>query len=274
MVTTSVLRTTRRWFLGVGLLPWVASAAVLAENPVLLQQRVAGLFAGRYASPSCQDEPNPTGQTPVAGDLRITPDGQIEVGPERMALFDPAGQLAFTLDLQARQLYLEVHTDERLARLASTDDSFRQAGVEIGRGAGQVRQGRRCGDLDLRGARIVAQPGAAGQLFAALYDTGGQTVQGRCHTGRRAAGRDRVARFRVTAEALVLNGRTLPWQAPGQALSVVSLGSQLADQQVNGGVAWGDGANFHVERRLGPGAPFVSFSFDEDGTAWACQPAP
>lgn len=256
------------------MVPGAVAAAPLAEDPVRLQQRVAGLFAGRYASPSCQVQPNPDGLAPVAGDLRITPDGQIVVGPEHMALFDPAGAFSFTLDLQARQLYLEVSTDERLARLASTDDSFREAGVEIGRGSGQVSQGRSCGDLDLREARIVAQPEAAGSLFAELYDTRGRTVQGLCHTGRRSGGRDREARFSVTSQAVVLNGRALPWQAPGQALRVVSLGSQLADQQVNGGVEWGDGANFHVERRLGPGAPFVSFSFNEDGTEWVCQPRP
>jgi hypothetical protein len=64
---------------------------------------------------------------------------------------------------------------------------------------------------------------------------------------------DREASFKVSAKALVLNGRTLPWQAPGGALGMVSLGSRIADQQVNGSVEWLNGANFHVERRSGPG---------------------
>jgi hypothetical protein len=66
---------------------------------------------------------------------------------------------------------------------------------------------------------------------------------------------DREASFKVSAAALVLNGRTLPWQAPGGALGMVSLGSRIADQQVNGSVEWLNGANFHVERSVGPGRP-------------------
>ncbi|MCO5978564.1 hypothetical protein [Ideonella oryzae] len=249
------------------------SAASLAENPTLLKQRVAALFAGRYASASCYEQPNREGRPAAAGDLRITPDGQVVVGPERAALFDPAGELAFTLDLKARQLYLDVTAGDRMARLASTDDSFRQASIEIGHGAGNVTQGRSCGDLDVRGARIVAQPESAAALFAEVYDTGGQTVKGRCHTGRRSGGKDREASFNVSAKALVLNGRMLPWPAQGGALGMVSLGSRIADQQVNGGVEWLNGANFHAERQVGPGAPFVSFSFNEAGTDWACSPS-
>ena len=71
----------------------VARAEPLAENPVLLKQRVAALFAGRYASTSCYEQPNQDGRPAAAGDLRITPDGQVVVGPERAALFDPAGEL-------------------------------------------------------------------------------------------------------------------------------------------------------------------------------------
>lgn len=252
----------------------VASAASLAENPALLKQRVAALFAGRYASNSCYEQPNQDGRPAAAGDLRITPDGQVVVGPERAALFDPAGELGFTLDLKARQFYLDISAGDRMARLASTDDSFRQASIEIGRGSGNVTQGRSCADLDVRGARIVAQPESAAALFAELYDTGGRTVKGRCHTGRRSGGKDREASFKVSGTALVLNGRTLPWQAPGGALGMVSLGSHVADQQVNGSVEWLNGANFQVERSIGPGAPFVSFAFAEGGTEWACSPAP
>lgn len=121
----------------VGLLASAAApAATLAENPTLLKQRVAALFAGHYVSASCAEQPNPDGRPPVAGDLRITPDGQIWVGPERAALFDPAGELAFTRDLKARQLSLDVRAGDRMARLASTDDTFRQASIEIGRGSG------------------------------------------------------------------------------------------------------------------------------------------
>lgn len=252
----------------------VARAEPLAENPVLLKQRVAALFAGRYASTSCYEQPNQDGRPAAAGDLRITPDGQVVVGPERAALFDPAGELGFTLDLKARQLYLDISAGDRMARLASTDDSFRQASIEIGRGSGNVTQGRSCGDLDVRGARIVAQPESAAALFAEVYDTGGKTVKGRCHTGRRSGGKDREASFKVSAAALVLNGRTLPWQAPAGALGMVSLGSRIADQQVNGSVEWLNGANFHVERGVGPGAPFVSFAFNEGGSEWACTPSP
>lgn len=107
-----------------------------------------------------------------------------------------------------------------------------------------------------------------------MYDTAGQTVKGRCHTGRRSGGRNREASFKVSTAALVLNGRTLPWAEPGKGLSTVGLGSRIADQQVNGSVEWLDGANFHAERSMGPGAPFVSFSFNEGGTDWACDPTP
>ncbi|WP_148289799.1 hypothetical protein [Ideonella sp. B508-1] len=246
-------------------------AAPLAESPALLQQRVAALFAGRYVSAHCDEQPNPEGRPAVAGELRITPDGQLVVGPERAALFDPAGELSFTLDLQARQLYLDVSSGERMARLASTDDSFRQASIEIGRGAGNVAQGRICADLDVRGARIVAQPESAAALFAEVYDTGGRTIKGRCQAGRKAGGQDREASFKISAQALVLNGHPLSW--PG-GLGRVSLGSRMADQQVNGSVEWLSGANFHVERGVGPGAAFVSFSFNEAGTEWACNPSP
>lgn len=257
--------------LAVSIVSAPACAANLAENPTLLKQRVAALFAGRYASTSCYEQPNREGRPAAAGDLRITPDGQLVVGPERAALFDPAGELSFTLDLKARQLYLDVSTGDRMARLASTDDSFRQASIEIGRGSGNVAQGRSCGDLDVRGARIVAQPESAAALFAEVYDTGGQTIKGRCHAGRKSGGKDREASFNVSAKTLVLNGHPLSW--PG-GLGMVSLGSRMADQQVNGSVEWLSGANFHVERGVGPGAAFVSFSFNEAGTEWACSPSP
>lgn len=250
-----------------------ARPASLAENPSLLQLRVAALFAGHYTSARCDETPNLDGRPAVAGDLRITPDGQLRVGPEGVELFDPAGELAFTLDLKARQLYLEVSAGDRMARLASTDDTFRQASVEIGRGSGHVTQGRVCGELDVRGARIVAQPTSAVTLFAELYDTAGQTVKGHCHTDRRSGGQDREASFKVSAGALVLNGRTLPWTVGGGGLSMVGLGSRIADQQVNGSAEWHDGANFHAERRVGAAAPFVSFSFNEGGTEWVCSPA-
>lgn len=265
----------RGWLLGGWVVAGVASAATLAEDPALLQQRVAALFVGRYASSHCDTLPDPQGRPAVPGDLRITPDGQVIVGSERAALFDPTGELAFTLDLGARQLFLDVSAGDRMARLASTDDTFRQASIEIGRGAGNVTQGRRCAELDVRSARLVARPESAAALFAELYDTGGRTVKGRCHTGRRSGGQDREARFKLSAEALVLNGRTRPWLgAAGGGWRVLSLGAHLADAQVNGSVVWGDGTHFQVERHLGAGAPFVSFSFDEDGTDWACQPVP
>jgi hypothetical protein len=113
--------------------------------------------------------------------------------------------------------------------------------------------------------------------MAAVFDTGGQTVEGACRNlgakrgGRRAGGETRRASFRVGPARVELNGQPLPLRDPQRPLAETGLGSRYSDGTLNGDFAWVDGSELHIERAIGDGR-VASFSFSEGEAKWFCRP--
>jgi hypothetical protein len=257
-----------------------AAAEPLIQDMPRLQQRVAALVAGSYPAPSCSEIPDRMGRGAQRGQLRVSPEGQIVLGTQQMPLFGAGTDTEIEFSLGRSRdggFHLEIVEGQRRHAVLMPAGSGPGIGSleigETGGARGTVSLGWRCADLDLRRMPLLAPANPLADLMAEIFDTGGVTVVGNCRSGSRPG---RTASYLLRRDALLLNGRTLPFKSPQGPLARVDFGSRMADGSVYGRFEWADGQTFQVEQMFGAALELYSFRFREGAgqAEWVCERRP
>ncbi|RZL38330.1 MAG: hypothetical protein EOP35_06005 [Rubrivivax sp.] len=252
------------------------AAAPLMQDPPEIQRRVAALAEGVYPASACSWWG--PGDAPAPGPLRIHA-GAMTLGSLSQAMFAPGQEVGVGWQGGTRPDFnWEVRAPgDRMASIVRTEEGPTTGFIEIGRappGGRNIEEGWQCAALDLRAMPLLSPANPLRELMAELYDTGGREVAGACRNlgrkvnGKRVGGETRSARYSLSREAVVLNGKTLPLRQAER----LDLGSRLDDGAINASFGWPDGSNFHVEQFAGSPLAVALFSFSEGEARWSCRP--
>ena len=254
------------------------AAPPLMQNPPEIQRRVAALAEGDYPAGACSEWHRGSAPGPSPDRLRIH-GGVITFGGLSQGLFG-AGQEVGVGRRTGRETGFDWEVrapGDRIAMISGDEKGPAQAFLEMGRappGGRNIEEGWQCAELDLRAMPLLSPANPLRTLMAELYDTGGREVAGQCRNlgrkvnGKRVGGETRAARYSVSRDAVVLNGKTLPLRQADR----LDLGSRLDDGAINGSFDWPDGSNFHVEQFAGMPLAVAMFSFAEGEARWHCEP--
>lgn len=255
------------------------AAPPLMLNPPEIQRRVAALAEGVYPARACSEWSRGSAPGPSPDQLRIR-GGVITFGGLSQGLFGPGQEVGVGWRTgQETGFNWEVRAPgDRIAMINGDEKGPAQSFLEMGRappGGRNIEEGWQCAELDLRAMPLMSPANPLRTLMAELYDTGGREVAGQCRNlgrkvnGKRVGGEMRAARYSVSREAVVLNGKRLPLEQVWR----LDLGSRLDDGAINASFDWPDGGNFHVEQFAGSSLAVAMFSFSEGEAHWHCQPA-
>jgi hypothetical protein len=256
----------------------VLAAPSLMLDPPEIQRRVAALAEGVYPAGACTEwSPVSSGAEP--GQLRIH-GGVITLANISQGLFGPGQEVGVGWRTGKESGFnWEVRAPgDRMVAISGDEKGPAESFIEIGRtppgGGRNIAQGWQCAELDLRAMPLLSPANPLRALMAELYDTGGREVAGQCRNlgrnvnGKHVGGETRAARYGVSRDAVVLNGKTLLLRQ----VERLDLGSRLDDGAINGSFEWPDGSNFHVEQFTGSALSVAMFSFDEGEARWHCRP--
>jgi len=271
----------RRWLLAALALALAApgfAAPPLMQDPPEIQRRVAALAEGVYPAHACTESSRGDAPGPAPGQLLIRR-GVITFGALSQGLFGPGQEVGvgwrtgretgFNWEVRA--------PGDRMVSITGDEKGPANAFLEMGRappGGRNIEEGWQCAELDLRAMPLLSPTNPLRDLMAELYDTGGREVAGQCRNlgrkvnGKRVGGETRAARYSVSREAVVLNGKSLALRQADR----LDLGSRLDDGAINGSFEWPDGSNFHVEQFAGSVLAVAMFSFSEGEARWSCKP--
>jgi len=276
------LRIHGRWLaaaLALGLAAPGLVASPLMQDPPEIQRRVAALAEGIYPARACSEWSRGGAPGSPPDQLRIR-GGVITFGGLSQGLFGPGQEVGvgwrtgretgFNWEVRA--------PGDRMVSITGDEKGPANAFLEMGRappGGRNIEEGWQCAEVDLRAMPLLSPANPLRDLMAELYDTGGREVAGQCRNlgrkvnGKRVGGETRAARYSVSREAVVLNGKTLALSRADR----LDLGSRLDDGAINGSMAWPDGSDFHVEQFAGSALAVAMFSFSEGEARWSCKPA-
>lgn len=271
------LRPVVMWLLAASGAAWAARPLML--DPPEIQRRVAALAEGVYPARACSEWSKGSGNGAPPERLRIH-GGVITLGHLRQGLFGPGQEVGVGWRTGTESGFnWEVRAPgDRMVAINGDEKGPAASFIEMGRtppGGRNIEEGWQCAEVDLSAMPLLSPANPLRELMAELHDTGGREVVGQCRNlgrkvkGKRVGGETRSARYSVSREAVVLNGKTLPLRQAAR----LDLGSRLDDGAINASFDWADGDNFHVEQFAGAPLAIAMFGFSEGEARWHCQPA-
>lgn len=234
-------------------------AAQAAPDVDAAEKAFAALLAGQYTATSCSDTRDLGHPPQYVAPLVMGADGHITGPSVDMSMFDPAAEFGLEMNLPGPQQPSAEFTYNLYARgysfsiKAGLDDSPGSSFLEAGKGRpnANVDVGTNCGHVDLLKARVATDKYSLQDLVTELMNTGAATVTGSCRSMANFGGASRQVQFRVGANAVTVDGVTLPLSHGGDGPYIFGVGGRFADGTLNASFRWADGSLFHAERLIG-----------------------